>query len=75
MTEALTAMLDFCFGDRFFFPTNRVEALIDLGNVASRGLLEKLGFVEEGIRREYGYWKDRFHDVRAFALLRRDWRR
>lgn len=75
MTEALTAMLDFCFGDRFFFRTNRVEALTDLGNVASRGLLEKLGFVEEGIRREYGYWKDRFHDVRAFALLRRDWRR
>jgi ribosomal-protein-alanine N-acetyltransferase len=64
-----------CFGNGFFFRVNRVEALIDLGNAASRSLLEKLGFVQEGIRREYGYWKDRFRDVRSFALLRRDWRR
>ena len=72
MTEALTAMLDFCFSDGFFFRLNRVEALTEVENGASARLLVKLGFVEEGIRREYGYWKDHHHDVRAFSLLRRD---
>lgn len=73
MTEALTAMLDFCFSDGFFFRLNRVEALTEMENAASAGLLVKLGFMEEGMRREYGYWKGRYHDGRAFSLLRRDW--
>ena len=73
MTEALTGMLDFCFGDGFFFRLTRVEALTEMDNAASTGLLVKLGFEVEGIRREYGYWKGRYHDVRAFSLLRRDW--
>ena len=73
MTEALTVMLDFCLSRRFFFRLNRVEALTDLENKASMGLLTKLGFRDEGIRREACYWKGQFHDVRSFSLLRRDW--
>lgn len=73
MSEALNAMIDHCFSDGFAFPLNRIEALIDVAHIASLGLLSKLGFQEEGIRREYAYWKSRFHDLRAFSLLRRDW--
>jgi ribosomal-protein-alanine N-acetyltransferase len=73
MTEALTAMIDYGYSDRFFFRLNRIEALTELENKASIRLLKKLGFTEEGIRREYGYWKDTFHDLRSFSLLRRDW--
>jgi ribosomal-protein-alanine N-acetyltransferase len=73
MTEALTAIFDFAFSEAFIFHLNRIEALTELNNKASIRLLTKLGFQEEGIRREYGYWKDEYHDVRSFALLRQDW--
>jgi ribosomal-protein-alanine N-acetyltransferase len=73
MTEALTAMLDFCYGDRFFFRLNRVQALTELENRASIGLLRKLGFQEEGVLRAYGHWRGRFHDLCCFSLLRREW--
>jgi len=73
MSEALAAMLDFCYSAGFFYPLNRTQALTNLGNEASQGLLEKLGFREEGILRAYGYWKGQFHDVRSFSLLRVDW--
>jgi len=73
MTEALTAMISFCYGEDFPFHLNRIRALTEMGNIASIALLSKLGFVEEGVHREYGYWKDQYHDVRVFSLLRRDW--
>ncbi|MGD8464431.1 MAG: GNAT family protein [Anaerolineae bacterium] len=73
MSEALEAMLTFCFGKRFLIPLNRVVALTELENLASIGLLLKLGFQPEGIHREYGFWKGTFRDVRSFSLLRRDW--
>jgi len=66
-------MLAYCFGETFEFRLNRVEALTYIAHVASIGLLVKLGFQEEGIRREYGFWKNEFHDLRSFSLLRREW--
>jgi ribosomal-protein-alanine N-acetyltransferase len=73
MSEALRAAIDFGFSERFFFSLNRIEALTFLEHEASIGLLRKLGFQEEGIRRQAGYWKGAYHDLRSFALLRQDW--
>lgn len=73
MTEALTAIINFGYSDSFFFRLNRIQALTYLESGASIGLLKKLGFREEGIRREYAYWKNQFHDLRCFSLLRWDW--
>jgi ribosomal-protein-alanine N-acetyltransferase len=73
MTEALTAAIDFGFGEAFFFLLNRIEALTHVEHEASAALLERLGFQEEGVRREYGFWKGQFHDLRSFSLLRGDW--
>jgi ribosomal-protein-alanine N-acetyltransferase len=73
MTEALTAAIDHGYGDAFFFRLNRIQALTYPENEASINLLKKLGFQEEGIRRECGYWKGQFHDLASFSLLRRDW--
>jgi len=70
MTEALAPMLAFGFGR---MGLNRVEADVTVGNVRSARVLLKLGFLEEGLLRQRGYWRDRYHDVRAFALLRDDW--
>ena len=74
MYEALTPVIDLAFFQQDFFAVNRIEALTYLENPASITLLRKLGFVEEGVRREYGYWSGRHHDLRCFALLLRDWR-
>jgi ribosomal-protein-alanine N-acetyltransferase len=52
---------------------NRIEATTNLHNVASMKVLHKLGFTEEGIVREYGFWRGEFHDLRLFSLLRREW--
>jgi ribosomal-protein-alanine N-acetyltransferase len=73
MTEALTAAINHGFGEGFFFLLNRTEALTHVEHEASTALLERLGFQEEGVRREYGYWKGQFHDLRSFSLLPGDW--
>jgi ribosomal-protein-alanine N-acetyltransferase len=73
MSEALRAVIAYGFSEGFFFRLNRIEALTYVEHEASAGLLRKLGFEEEGIRREYGYWKGETHDLRGFSLLRRDW--
>ena len=37
--------------------------------LASAGLLRKLGFQEEGLLREYAFFRGRFQDLRSFSLL------
>jgi ribosomal-protein-alanine N-acetyltransferase len=59
MTEALQLLLPYAF-ERLGL--HRIEAACLPNNAASRGLLRKLGFVEEGYAREYlrinGSWQD-----------------
>ena len=38
-------------------------------NDASVRVLQKLGFLEEGVRRDYLSFKGRFHSFRWFSLL------
>jgi ribosomal-protein-alanine N-acetyltransferase len=73
MTEAVAAAIDFGYSDRLFYQLNRIQALTFLDSPASVGLLKKLGFREEGIRREDAFWKGQFFDLRCLSLLRRDW--
>ena len=67
MSEALRAILNYGFevkGVQF------VTAEIMLDNVASRRLLERLGFQSQGILRERGFWKGKPHDLEEFRLMR-----
>jgi methylmalonyl-CoA/ethylmalonyl-CoA epimerase len=73
MTEALTAVLEASFKPGALYPVHRLEALVDSGNDASSGLLTKLGFTRESIRREFGFWKGNYQDVIVFALLAQEW--
>ena len=70
MTEALTAMIEFGFRE---MALHRVEADVTVGNDASARVLEKLGFHEEGLLRQRGYWRGEYHDLRFFGLLRPEW--
>ena len=72
MREAVSRILDFVFGD---MGMNRVEALAMPRNAASRGLLERLGFLEEGVMREHSLdERDALVDDVVFSLLAREWR-
>jgi ribosomal-protein-alanine N-acetyltransferase len=51
---------------------HRIEAGVLPENAASVRVLQKLGFVEEGTRRDYLYAKGRFHSFRWFSLLATD---
>ena len=70
MTEALKEVIQYGFGP---VGLNRIEAMVMRDNVASIELLRKLGFVEEGVLREYGYWKGQFHDLGVLSLLKREY--
>ncbi len=67
MREAATAVLGYGFAA---MQLNRVNALTTLYNVRSMKLLAALGFEEEAVLSQFSYWKEAFHDMRIFALLR-----
>ena len=70
MREAVYAALRYGFEVRSL---NRIQAMTSLDNVASIRLLRGLGFTEEGVLRQLGFWKGEFHDMRCFSLLWREW--
>ncbi|MDF5706189.1 MAG: GNAT family protein [Nostoc sp. S4] len=70
MTEALRTIIHWGFHQ---LNLNRIEAFVMLENTASIKLLGNLRFVEEGILREYGFWKGQFHDLKIFSLLKSDY--
>ena len=49
---------------------NRIEATTNLDNTGSMRALAKVGFTEEGILRDYVYWREvgGFYDVPVRAL-------
>ena len=70
-TEAAEAVIDFGFGD---MRLSRIYAQVIAGNNASCRVLEKLGMMNEGIRRAHLRKGKRLHDVVMFGLLRDEWR-
>ncbi len=69
ITEALKAVIDFGFNN---LEINRIEAEVMQGNMASEKVLEKLGFKNEGILRQWMYWNGNHYDMTMFSLLRGD---
>jgi ribosomal-protein-alanine N-acetyltransferase len=72
MPEAVRAAVGFGFTR---LGLHSVMADIDPANSQSRRLLEKLGFVQEGLFRESFYipHEDRFSDSAVFSVLESDW--
>ncbi len=69
MSEALALMLDFAFE---MLSLHRVEAACLPHNVASRRVLEKTGFQQEGLARKYLCIDSRWQDHVTYAILRTD---
>jgi RimJ/RimL family protein N-acetyltransferase len=70
MSEALLALLDFAFGP---LGLRRLEADIDPRNESSLRLVERLGFMREGLLRERWLTAGEVQDSVFFGLLSRDW--
>ena len=68
-TEALKAVIEFGFND---LNINRIEAEVMQGNTASESVLTKLGFIKEGILREWVHWNDKHYDMTMFSILQSD---
>jgi ribosomal-protein-alanine N-acetyltransferase len=70
MTEAMSAILTFGFSE---LGLHRIEAIIDMANERSKGLLLKLGFTYEGNLRQRFPFRDQFLDEHYFGLLKDEW--
>jgi len=70
MTEALGAVLQFCFDT---MRLNRVEAQHETDNPASGAVMRHAGMRHEGTLRQRVYNKNRFVDVELYAILRCDY--
>jgi [ribosomal protein S5]-alanine N-acetyltransferase len=67
--EAAAAVIRYGFS---VLGLHRIEAGVLPGNDASVRVLQKLGFLEEGPRRDYLHSQGRFHTFRWFSLLEAD---
>lgn len=70
MSEAAALLLDHAFTERRL---HRVSARALESNDASRGLLESLGFLEEGLERDAKYVQGEYEDVYRYSLLAGEW--
>jgi len=70
MREALTAVLDLCFGD---FDQVKVEAEIFTTNSRSKRLVESLGMQLEGTIRSSHYKRGEWVDAHIYGILRSEW--
>ncbi len=69
MTEALNTVLDYGFNRLCL---NRIEATCMLDNAASERVLLKCGMKYEGIMQKKIFAKEKFHDLKLFAILKTD---
>jgi ribosomal-protein-alanine N-acetyltransferase len=72
MFEAMSAILSYGFD---ILELHRIEAVIDMANEQSKGLLLKLGFTYEGNLRQRYFFRGQFGDEHYFGLLRDEWQR
>lgn len=69
-TEAARALLQWAFDT---LDLNRVQAETDTRNIGSARVLQKLGFVREGMLREDCVVDGEVSDTWVYGLLRREW--
>lgn len=70
ITEAAGVVVRFGFDQ---MNLNRIVAEVHGNNAASIRVMEKLGFMLEGVLRDDGYENGQFYDQRLYGLLRREY--
>ncbi|MPN03269.1 IS1595 family transposase ISSpgl1 [bioreactor metagenome] len=70
MKEALEAILNYGFNN---MGLNRIQALAEPENEKSIGILKRVGFKEEGILRDYEYYRGGFKNCTMLSILKREY--
>jgi len=70
-TEALEIMVDYLFLSK---DVMRIQAQTDQRNVASKKLLEKVGFKKEGTLRKNFFIRGEWTDDYIYSILREEWK-
>lgn len=68
--EAVSLSVDIAFQEHHH-PALEAKTFPD--NEASRGLLESLGFIQEGRIRNHTYWDGQYRDMILYGILREEW--
>lgn len=69
--QACSVVIRYAFDE---LDLNRISIAAAVDNRRSRALAERLGFTQEGVRREAEWLYDHFVDHAMYGLLRREWR-
>ena len=69
-SEALAMFYQYIFETK---QINRIELRIATENEPSEKVALKVGFTLEGTNREAAYSKGKLHDMKVYAMLRREW--
>ncbi|WP_425445473.1 GNAT family N-acetyltransferase [Virgibacillus ndiopensis] len=68
-SEAIEAVIRYGFEQ---IDLQRIEALIEPPNIPSQKLVEKQGFIREGLLRSYEFTCGKFDDLYMYSLLKQD---
>ena len=71
VTGATARLTDYSFTDQ---DCHRVILHCAVGNVKSRAVAERLGFVQEGVLREAEWLYDHYVDLVVYSMLKTDWK-
>lgn len=70
MVEAATALIRFVFAE---YAVERLQARVLVGNAASERVLQKLGFMKEGVLRRSLLRRAQWWDLAMYSLVRAEW--
>jgi ribosomal-protein-serine acetyltransferase len=70
VTRGVARLTDYAFQKQ---DCNRVILQCAIGNLKSRAVAERLGFVQEGILREAEWLYDHYVDLVVYSMLKYDW--
>ncbi|MDY0393932.1 GNAT family protein [Virgibacillus halophilus] len=71
MSRAFKEILDYGFKN---LELNRMEAYVADGNLKSKALPKRFGFLEEGKIRQAEWLYDHYEDEIIYGLLAKDWK-
>lgn len=69
-TEITRALVKYLFEEE---KAERIEALVVADNEASRKVLEKAGFLEEGLLRNFAYINNKYINVHYYGVIKDDY--
>ena len=70
VTRATARLVDYAYQKQ---DCNRVILQCAVGNLKSRAVAERLGFVQEGVLREAEWLYDHYVDLVVYSMLKRTW--